>query len=63
MSKFLLAMGGVVLSSLIIFISLSLYNKFLLKKPSVKNLEHQSNSLSTPKNLKEAISSFLEKTR
>lgn len=63
MSKFLLAMGGVVISSLIIFVGLSLYNKFLLKKTTGIDKEIQGNSLSTPKNLKEAISSFLEKTR
>ena len=59
--KFLIAMGAVFLSSLIIFICLTVYNKVFVKK-SNSSKSYSKNTLKSPKNLKEAINIFLEKT-
>lgn len=59
--KFALAMGGVVLSSLIIFLGLLIYNKIFIK-------HHISGSpvediLKTPKTTEEAIKFFIHKNK
>lgn len=59
--KFLLAMAGVGVSSLLIYGGLSVYNRVrenLLPEESVKEP-----SLETPENINDAIKSFIEKTR
>ena len=65
--RFLLAMFGVVLSSVIIFLGLSLYNKFreLLfggNKSSTLN-EDKEPSLETPDDIVGAVKSFINKTK
>lgn len=60
--KFLLAMGGVAASSLIIFLLLTLYNKVREGFSSgVKTPEGQV-SLETPDDLQGAVRAFLDKT-
>ena len=62
--KFLFAMLWVIISSIFIFLILIAYKKLILKGgsvlPTYESLEH---SLETPKNFKEAIKIFLDKTK
>lgn len=62
--KFLMAMGGVALSSILLFLILTLYNKiragFLAPKAEQTNGE---TSLVTPENLTDAVRTFLDKTK
>lgn len=62
--KFLMAMGGVALSSILLFLILTLYNKirtgFLAPKAEQTNGE---TSLVTPENLTDAVRIFLDKTK
>lgn len=60
--KFIYAMGGVVVSSMILFIGLSVYNNVRNKVIKVANNDY-SNTLNTPNNLKDAVNIYLEKTR
>ena len=61
--KFLFAMFSVVVSSLVIFAGLSIYNK-LRENNSVplNNKNDEPSSLETPDNLNDAIKSFLDRT-
>lgn len=62
--KFILAMIWVCISSSIIFIILLSYKKLILKgKPITPTYESTEQSLETPKNFKEAIKLFLDKTK
>ncbi|MBR2525706.1 hypothetical protein IKE67_04505 [bacterium] len=62
--KFILAMVWVCISSVIIFIILISYKKLILKgKPITPTYESLAESLETPKNFKEAIKLFLDKTK
>ena len=62
--KFILAMLWVCISSSIIFIILLSYKKLILKgKPITPTYESTEQSLETPKNFKEAIKLFLDKTK
>lgn len=62
--KFLLAMLWVCISSIIIFIILISYKKLILKgKPVTPTYESTEETLDTPKNFKEAIKLFLDKTK
>ena len=62
--KFILAMIWVVISSIVIFIILISYKRFILKgKPVRPTYETTEQSLDTPKNFKEAIKLFLDKTK
>jgi len=62
--KFILAMVWVCISSVIIFIILISYKKLILKgKPVAPTYESTEESLDTPKNFKEAIKIFLDKTK
>ncbi len=62
--KFILAMLGVVVSSLIIYFGLSIYNKirdgFLSESSFAKD---DDRLLSTPNDITEALKSFLERTK
>lgn len=58
--KFGLAMGGVVLSSLIIYFGLTIYNKFFVK---MINLKYEEDALKTPKTTDEAVKFFIHKNR
>lgn len=57
--KFILAMGGVALSSFLIFAGLSLYNKLFVAKNSVE----YDDDLSTPDNVDDAIVFFIRKNK
>lgn len=62
--KFLLAMLWVCISSVVIFMILLSYKKLILKgKPVVPTYESTEETLDTPKNFKEAIKLFLDKTK
>lgn len=61
--KFIMAMLGVAISSLLIFIGLSLYNKFFHNPKSQENSTYDENSLESAKTLEGAISNFLNKTK
>lgn len=62
--KFVLALIWVAISSIIIFIILLSYKKLILKgKPITPTYESTEHSLDTPKNFKEAIKLFLDKTK
>lgn len=59
--KFLFAMAGVVLSSVIIFTGLSIYNKFFVERKSITF--NKEDSLSTPDNVEDAINFFIRKNK
>ena len=62
--KFILAMIWVVISSIVIFVILISYKRLVLKgKPIRPTYETTEQSLDTPKNFKEAIKLFLDKTK
>ena len=61
--KFLAAMGGVTISSLILYVGLSLYNKLRSGHINKINTQEGETSLKTPDDLDEAIKTFLEKTK
>lgn len=60
--KFLLAMLGVLLSSLAIFAGLKFYKKIVLKSDLKQTEIDYDKTLESPKNFKEAINLFLHKT-
>ena len=60
--RFFMAMLGVVVSSLAIFGGLKLYQKFGLKNTAALDEKDYENSLESPKDFKEAINLFLNKT-
>ena len=60
--KFIMAMLGVAISSLLIFIGLSLYNKFFHNPKTQENTTYNPNSLEKAKTMDEAVSNFLNKT-
>lgn len=62
MTKFGLAMGGVVAFSLILFIGLSLYNKFFVGE-QIKDFKLRKDSLRTPSDKDEAVMMFIAKNR
>ncbi|MBO6180304.1 hypothetical protein IJ674_08020 [bacterium] len=62
MSKFGLAMGGVVAFSLILYIGLSLYNKFFVGE-QIKDFKLRKDSLRTPADKDEAVMMFIAKNR
>lgn len=62
--KFLMAMGGVALSSILLFLLLTLYNRIRKGVIATKQeLPMGETSLVTPENLIDAIKIFLEKTK
>lgn len=61
--KFLLAMLGVATSSVVIYVMLSLYNRFLYKGNGGVVINEDDNDFKTPTNMKEAINIFLKKTK
>jgi len=62
MTKFGFAMGGVVAFSLILFIGLSLYNKFFVGE-QIKDFKLRKDSLRTPADKDEAVMMFIAKNR
>ena len=61
--KFLLAMLGVATSSVVIFVLLSLYNKFFYGGGTTKIINEEDIDFKTPTNMKDAINIFLKKTK
>ena len=59
-TKFLYAMGGVVASSLIIYLGLTVYNRFFIKKSA---WHPENNEFSAPTSTDEAIVSFIKRNR
>ena len=59
--KFLKAMGGVALSSVIIFLGLSVYNKFFVYPRLDENSE--DDVLKTPHSTEEALTFFIKKNK
>ena len=59
--KFGLAMGGVALSSIIIFAGLTVYNKFFVKQQRPHSPEEEI--LKTPKTTEEAIKFFINRNK
>lgn len=59
--KFVLAMGGVIVSSIIIFLGLHIYNKMFYGQN--RNLTYEEEILKTPKTKEEAIRFFIRKNR
>ncbi len=60
--KFLKVMGGVALSSVIIFSGLWIYNKFFVKSGVAESAE-EHNTLATPKNVDSAIAFFIKRNK
>ncbi len=60
--KFFMAMLGVLVSSLAIFGGLNLYKKVVLKNNKAFDEKDYENTLESPKDFKEAINLFLNKT-
>ena len=61
--KFIMAMIGVGVSSVIIFVLLSGYNKFVYGSYTRVEPSEEDNSYKTPNNMKDAINIFLKKTK
>ena len=62
--KFLLAMAGVAISSIILYLLLSLYNKIRAGFAGSQEIDTgKEPSLETPDNLIDAVKTFLDKTR
>jgi len=61
--KFILAMMGVAVSSVLIYVLLSIYNRFLYGNPNKKALKTEDDDFKTPNNLKDALDIFLKKTK
>ena len=60
--KFGLAMGGVVVFSILLYVGLSIYNKFFVDA-KIKNFNLRQDSLRTPTDKDEAIMTFITKNR
>lgn len=61
--KFILAMVGVATSSVVIYVMLSLYNRFIYKGANDVVINEDDNDFKTPTNMKDAINIFLKKTK
>ncbi|GEM_PF-6441865 len=64
--KFLIAMMGVVVSSVVIFVGLSLYNKLMYgttTRTKDDDYSAEDDEYKTPSNMKEALNIFLKKTK
>lgn len=61
--RFLMAMLGVLVSSLAIFLGLKIYKKLILKNDAKFNNIDYDKTLESPRDFKEAINLFLNKTK
>ena len=61
-TKFSLAMAGVVVFSIVICVGLSLYNKFFVSS-QIKDYKLSKDSLRTPRDTEEAVLMFITKNR
>lgn len=62
LSKFGLAMFGVMLFSFLLYFGLSLYNKFFVSE-KIKDFKMRQDSLKTPSDIDEAIMTYITKNR
>lgn len=60
--KFLCAMGGVAVSSLILYLGLTFYNK-LKMGGNIMKPSNKKTVLETPKNIQEAVDSFINQNK
>lgn len=60
--KFILAMGGVMLSSFLIYAGLTIYNKFFADKSLFHNKE-DDDILNTPKTAEDAVTFFIKRNK
>lgn len=60
--KFITAIAGVAISVLAIFLGLKIYKKFILKNDTKSENLNYNETLESPKDFKEAINIFLDKT-
>ncbi len=62
--KFLLAMAGVAISSIILFVLLTIYNKLRASFTNTQQIDTAKEpSLETPQNLTDAVRTFFDKTK
>lgn len=61
--KFIIAMLGVGASSVIIYVGLSVYNRFIYGTPTQKRKITEDEEYKTPNNMKDALTVFLKKTK
>lgn len=61
-AKFLIAMGGVMLSSFVIYLGLTIYNKFFVDKSLFPNND-PDDVLNTPKTIDEAVTLFIKRNK
>ena len=61
--KFVMAMLGVGASSVIIYVLLTIYNRFIYGSPMKLSEKTEDDDYKTPTNMKDAISIFLKKTK
>ena len=62
MTKFLITMVGVILSSVVIWLGLTIYNKFFVKN-HFKQTPIDEDTMNTPKTIDEAVTFFIKKNR
>ena len=61
-AKFLIAMGGVALSSIAIFLGLTIYNKFFVDKKLFEP-NNPDDALNTPKTVEEAVTLYIKRNK
>ena len=61
--KFLMAMMGVAASSVIIYVGLTVYNRFIYGTPRQRKIKTEDEEYKTPNNMKDALEIFLKKTK
>lgn len=59
--KFIMAMGGVVISTFVIFAGLTIYNKFFVERKNIRF--NKDDSLSTPSTIDDAVIFFIKKNK
>ncbi len=60
--KFAITMIGVILSSVVIWLGLLIYNKFFVKS-SIRRISLEDDVLRTPKTIEEAVTFFIKKNK
>ena len=60
--KFLIAMGGVALSSIVIFLGLTIYNKFFVDKKLFEP-NNPDDALNTPATVEEAVTLYIKRNK
>ena len=61
--KFIIAMLGVAASSIVIYVMLTIYNRFIYGSPTQRADRTLDDDFKTPNNLKDALDVFLKKTK